>query len=46
VDSGASANAIWDQLDDKGKQVSAGNYTILAILGSLRVNTTFAISQK
>src|SRR6476619_6869596 len=26
VDSGASANAIWNQLDDKGKQVSAGNY--------------------
>jgi hypothetical protein len=46
VDSGGSANAIWNQLDDKGKQVSAGNYTVLAILGSLRVNTTFAISQK
>ena len=46
VDSGASANAIWDRLDDKGKQVSAGNYTVLAILDSLRVNTSFAISQK
>jgi hypothetical protein len=46
VDSGASANAIWNQLDDKEKQVSAGNYTVLAILDSLRVNSTFAISQK
>ena len=46
VDSGASANAIWNQLDDNGKEVSAGNYTVLAILDSLRVNTTFAISQQ
>jgi hypothetical protein len=46
VDSGASANAIWNQLDDKGKQVSQGNYTVLAILDSLRENTTFAISQQ
>jgi hypothetical protein len=46
VDSGASANAIWDQLDDKGKQVSAGNYTVLAILDSLPVNTTFTISRQ
>lgn len=46
VDSGASTNFIWNQLDDKGKQVSAGNYTVLAILDSLRVNTTFAISQQ
>jgi hypothetical protein len=46
VDSGASANATWNQLDDKGKQVSAGNYTVLAILDSLRVNATFAITQQ
>jgi len=46
VDSGASANFIWNQLDDKGKLVSAGNYTVLAILDSLRLNTTFAISQR
>ena len=46
VDSGASANAIWNQLDDKGKQVSPGNYTVLAILDSIRVNATFAISQQ
>jgi len=46
VDSGASANAIWNQLDDKGKQVCAGNYTVLAILDSLRVNATFAITQQ
>lgn len=46
VDSGASANAIWNQLDGKGKQVSAGNYTVLAILDSLRVNATFAITQQ
>ncbi len=44
VDSGASANFLWNQLDDKGKQVNSGNYTVLAILGSLSVNTTFAIS--
>ena len=46
VDSGGSANAIWNQLDDKGKQVSAGNYNVLAILDTLRLNTTFAISQQ
>ena len=46
VDSGASANFIWNQLDDKGKLVSAGNYSVLAILDSLRENTTFAISQQ
>ena len=46
VDSGGSANAIWNQLDDKGKQVSAGNYNVIAILDTLRLNTTFAISQQ
>ena len=46
LDSGASANFIWNHFHDKGKLVSPGNYSVLAILDSLRENTTFAISQQ
>jgi hypothetical protein len=45
VDAGTSRTYEWDQKDDSGDQVEAGNYTALAVLGSFRGNATFSISE-
>jgi hypothetical protein len=45
VDAGTSRTYEWDQKDDSGDQVEAGNYTALAVLGPFRGNATFSISE-
>ena len=45
VDANTSRTYEWDQKDDSGDQVEAGNYTALAVLGSFRGNATFSISE-
>lgn len=45
VDAGTSRTYEWDQKDDSGDQVEAGNYTALAVLGPFRGNGTFSISE-
>jgi hypothetical protein len=45
VDANTSRTYEWDQKDDSGDQVEAGNYTALAVLGPFRGNATFSISE-
>jgi hypothetical protein len=44
VDAGSSRTYEWDQKDNGGDQVQAGNYSALAVLGPFRGNATFSIS--
>jgi hypothetical protein len=43
LDAGASRTFTWDQRDEQGQQVNAGNYSSSVSLGSLNANTTFSI---
>jgi hypothetical protein len=44
VDADTSRTYHWDQLNDEGEQVGAGNYTAALVLGPFHGNATFSIS--